>query len=272
MRFLLCAISVSILALNLAGCSCSISTTCDNVTSGMVGGGCGPTCTTCETGCDQGAATDCGCDSCGPKLQRPMLMQRLKSRVTSIGCNDCGGAADACGSGVGSRLRNIGSFMSFGDGGCDTGCGGSTGLGMGLLDKGSACNTGTCDTGCDSGCDSGKGIMQAGFNLGSRLKGRMAGCDDGCDDGCGEGGLSCRNFGGKLIDGSLLSRVKGCGKLGCGLGGGLCNSCRGSEPIPHREPGAMGPGAGQIPSYAYPYYTTRAPRDFLMKNPPSIGY
>ena len=23
--------------------------------------------------------------------------------------------------------------------------------------------------------------------------------------------------------------------------------------------------------YAYPYYTTRAPRDFLMKNPPSIG-
>jgi hypothetical protein len=26
------------------------------------------------------------------------------------------------------------------------------------------------------------------------------------------------------------------------------------------------------PSYAYPYYTTRGPRDFLMKNPPSIGY
>lgn len=25
------------------------------------------------------------------------------------------------------------------------------------------------------------------------------------------------------------------------------------------------------PSYAYPYYTTRAPRDFLVDNPPTIG-
>ena len=31
---------------------------------------------------------------------------------------------------------------------------------------------------------------------------------------------------------------------------------------------AGGPPAA---AYAYPYYTTRAPRDFLMKNPPSIG-
>ena len=37
------------------------------------------------------------------------------------------------------------------------------------------------------------------------------------------------------------------------------------------------PQAGRAPtgapvgSYAYPYYTTRAPRDFLMKNPPTIG-
>jgi hypothetical protein len=29
---------------------------------------------------------------------------------------------------------------------------------------------------------------------------------------------------------------------------------------------------GQAPTYAYPYYTTRAPRDFLMDNPPSIGW
>lgn len=32
--------------------------------------------------------------------------------------------------------------------------------------------------------------------------------------------------------------------------------------------GPMGP---QSPTYAYPYYTTRAPRDFLMANPPTIG-
>jgi hypothetical protein len=37
----------------------------------------------------------------------------------------------------------------------------------------------------------------------------------------------------------------------------------GSEPGP-----AMGPAH---PTYGYPYYTTRGPRDFLNPNPPSIG-
>ena len=37
----------------------------------------------------------------------------------------------------------------------------------------------------------------------------------------------------------------------------------GSEPGP-----AMGPAS---PTYGYPYYTTRGPRDFLNPNPPSIG-
>ncbi len=31
-------------------------------------------------------------------------------------------------------------------------------------------------------------------------------------------------------------------------------------------------GAPATPQVAYPYYTTRAPRDFLLDNPPSIGY
>jgi hypothetical protein len=43
-----------------------------------------------------------------------------------------------------------------------------------------------------------------------------------------------------------------------------------------RGGGDMGTGAGYggPPSahVAYPYYTTRGPRDFLMNNPPSIGY
>ncbi len=37
----------------------------------------------------------------------------------------------------------------------------------------------------------------------------------------------------------------------------------GSDPGP-----AMGPSS---PTYGYPYYTTRGPRDFLNPNPPSIG-
>ncbi len=33
----------------------------------------------------------------------------------------------------------------------------------------------------------------------------------------------------------------------------------------------QGPGGPPSPTVAYPYYTTRAPRDFLMANPPGIG-
>ena len=35
-----------------------------------------------------------------------------------------------------------------------------------------------------------------------------------------------------------------------------------------RRRAAYGP---ETPTYGYPYYTTRGPRDFLMDNPPSIG-
>ncbi len=41
--------------------------------------------------------------------------------------------------------------------------------------------------------------------------------------------------------------------------------------IPHTANAEL-EGQGPItPTYAYPYYTTRGPRDFLMNNPPSIG-
>jgi hypothetical protein len=33
----------------------------------------------------------------------------------------------------------------------------------------------------------------------------------------------------------------------------------------------MGPPLQQMPAVAYPYYTTRGPRDFLAKNPRGIG-
>ncbi len=32
-----------------------------------------------------------------------------------------------------------------------------------------------------------------------------------------------------------------------------------------------GPPGPPAPSYVYPYYTTRGPRDFLLDNPPTIG-
>jgi len=113
------------------------------------------------------------------------------------------------------------------------------------------------------------GCSDGSCRLGQRAKVRSLGDGAGAI-GCGSGG--CGIGGGKI----------GCGIGGCGgITGGICGSClsklkaHGQHPyggaIPHT---AQGPGAGTgtAPSYSYPYYTTRGPRDFLQKNPPTIGY
>ena len=114
--------------------------------------------------------------------------------------------------------------------------------------------------------------------------------------GCGQGcGLGNRLPGNALAAGARTGSVRarqvgrdgGCGSASCGLGGPGCgggcalrnhlpgalqNNPYGGQ-IPHSNP-ALGPqgGAGGLtPTYQYPYYTTRGPRDFLNGNPPSIG-
>jgi hypothetical protein len=56
-----------------------------------------------------------------------------------------------------------------------------------------------------------------------------------------------------------------------GLWGKLCKSCKGKKakrpPLPPQEFNA-GPPDAQV---AYPYYTIRGPRDYLARNPSSIG-
>jgi len=82
------------------------------------------------------------------------------------------------------------------------------------------------------------------------------GCADGCCDascGCDSGGC--------------------CGDSGCGpcqtaigkLASGFCPHSNGYPEAYNFNPG---PPVGQT---AYPYYTTRGPRDFLQNNPPTIG-
>lgn len=54
--------------------------------------------------------------------------------------------------------------------------------------------------------------------------------------------------------------------LGCRACGGLgCRLCNGGRGVGGADPG---PATGVID---YPYYTNRGPRDFLAKNPASIG-
>lgn len=138
------------------------------------------------------------------------------------------------------------------------------------------CSTGACgqsDCGCNSGGCNGVGCNSGGCNSG--------GCNSGACGGQGSCG-SCNQCGALGAIGSACG-LCGCrGRVGCEAGplgwqqGGLHYSS-------YLQPGACGHNAGQalanrpfnpgLPSaqVAYPYYTVRGPRDFLLDNPPTIG-
>jgi hypothetical protein len=50
-----------------------------------------------------------------------------------------------------------------------------------------------------------------------------------------------------------------------------CDSCSGRATPVAQLPQDAGPYGPPAASYGYPYYTTRAPRDFLQNNPMGIG-
>jgi hypothetical protein len=70
------------------------------------------------------------------------------------------------------------------------------------------------------------------------------------------------------IPGSV-ARGSGSGS-GNGYGDGSGNGNGQAGPPGHHYRPPNGP-TGPVPQYAYPYYTIRGPRDFLVDNPPSIG-
>jgi hypothetical protein len=206
------------------------------------------------------------------------LLAVLALAVSSMGCACCG---PGCGPlwGCGGR--------GCGDACCESGCG---------CEDPYACGGGCCDTGCcDSGCCGECGCEPS------------CGCSADCAGGCCAGGCcahavadcpicqDCRNC--RLFRrGYAACGYDQCGECGpsytdydysacqqCGHGPGCCCCgccerysgccCQPSGPGccasgDHRYNFAPGPPVGQV---AYPYYTVRGPRDYLMANPPSIG-
>ena len=170
----------------------------------------------------------------------------------------------------------------------------NTGMAMPLFARGVACNGPSCGIGT------------------GRLRGALsslAGCKDGCsteEESCDECEVASGGLLGKLREANAIAIAEqeaafdaaqaesGCGPGGCGgrLGGcgcggaGTCAAClKGiaqyyhghpyGGAVPHTTPppaGAGASGAGMAPTYAYPYYTTRGPRDFLSRRPMDIGY
>jgi hypothetical protein len=108
-----------------------------------------------------------------------------------------------------------------------------------------------------------------GMSLGNRM-GNGMGMGMGMGNGMGMGmGMGMGNGAGL----GLRSQM-GCGNGTCGQCSGCLGKFRNGRPtagqMPHTAPS---PGmTGMAPQFVYPYYTTRGPRDFLMANPPTIGY
>ncbi len=180
------------------------------------------------------------------------------------------------------------------DGGCGGNCGGSSVARRGLLNDRNACRQcgqncgGACGRSAGGRCNGSCGGNCGRAGSGGLLSGRTGGCGrcgqncgglcgggfGACNGSCGGNCLACRGGLGGL----------GCGRNGCGLGGGLCHSCRhghghGHGPhdnpyggVPHTAAVPHGAGGPAYPTYSYPYYTIRGPRDFFTNNPPSIGW
>jgi hypothetical protein len=118
---------------------------------------------------------------------------------------------------------------------------------------------------------------------GSNAYGHEGPCQGGCGQGCGGGGCSdCGMAGGSVTEqgyadgggGGYIEEQLGPGSYAQRPAGGKHHPA-GGHPMAHQRRNAggqyefaAGPPTGGV---TYPYYTTRGPRDFLAKNPRSIG-
>ena len=152
---------------------------------------------------------------------------------TRGGCNSCGPVASR------------GDSCGCNAGSCGSGCNGGSGC-----NAGSDCNAGSCGDGDCQACGDGKPCRGS---LAGKLRGRIHGCHTGCGRiGCKPGPLAWQSGGLGYSD-----------HLGSGpLNGHAAAAAMAAQPF------TPGPATPQV---AYPYYTHRGPRDFLIDNPPTIG-
>lgn len=252
MRSLLMTTALLAVAVMSTGCSFTVSTPCTTFShqsrlTGECGCGAGESCGQPEcAGVDFGEGMPAGFESFSTPTPAPSMgpAPAMASEAADCGCDSCADAMPA---------ESMTSPVST-DGPMAVGMQGGGLLGGGGLTQG-------------GGLLGGGGAMQGG---GGGLLGKLSSGHGGCGRfGCGRSGKLC--FGCKAK--SRFGGIRGAGGGGGMLGGGHTKPYGGD--IPHTQMGGgMGPGmgGGQAPQYVYPYYTTRGPRDFLMSNPPSIGY
>ena len=128
------------------------------------------------------------------------------------------------------------------------------------------CGNGACSS-CQTGAIGGgrMGMAGSGGLIGSGRMGAGIGGGRLGAGGMGAGGMGAGGFAGRGALGGGFGQGA-CSQ--CGMTGGGCMCIGNHSPYTPEFAGPHGPETGH---YRYPYYTTRAPRDFLMANPPSIG-
>ena len=261
------------------GCGCDEVVYSDQgaMDFGGADGGCG--CASGDSVISMSAPTECGCGASDYGVT-PVVSPIQFSAPVDGGCSACEGASVE----APSEKRGLFGKARIGNG---------DGMGMTMKERGLACNQGGPER---------RAQRQAARSLKPTLKDKL--CFGATDEACEEFDLvsdeyvvgcdACSSgISDRRISRGFVSDVRevrgarghfggGCGRGGCGHSGPLCGACNkirglaglgGGNPyggaIPHT---AQGPGqSGLAPSYAYPYYTTRGPRDFLIDNPPSIG-
>lgn len=126
------------------------------------------------------------------------------------------------------------------------------------------CRNGATLGGGAVGYQSGQsGVFNSGGNSGANAQGFA---------GNGAGPFGAGGNGGALGAGGM--GMGGAAGKARGLFGKLINRAAAHDcQTPYTQPFADSgmPGGPMTPTYGYPYYTTRAPRDFFTCNPPSIG-
>ena len=151
---------------------------------------------------------------------------------------------------------------ALGGGCCDSGCCGDC-----CCDSGGVCGCGCPDDCCGCGCPDdccGCGCPDDCCTCDCADNCCGCGCPDACCgcDCCGECTCGCPGSGccgGGCCVENMCRRMVGSIASGC---------CPHSGGYPEMYNFTPSPPVGQV---AYPYYTTRGPRDFLQNNPPSIG-
>ncbi len=83
---------------------------------------------------------------------------------------------------------------------------------------------------------------------------------------------------GRFLGCNHLGGQGGCGAHGCQHGNGHAGHAGGHgvlsnhQQFANAQPSGAGPATGgPMAQVAYPYYTTRGPRDFFLDDPPTIG-